>query len=159
MLIAGIGASPAWAGGGPENVFLVINTSSDASLAVANAFIALREVPPINVFAIAWDGPDDAVSSSVFREQILSPVLAAIDARGLAPQIDCIAYSCGFPWRIDFRDDLPEPLAARDKYPAGSLTGMTFLTPHQSLRPTASARWQPTDDPRVSRGHRLGARW
>ena len=127
MLIAGIGAAPTHAGGGPENVFVVVNTLSPASLAVANAFIALREVPPINVFATAWEGPDDAVPIGVFRERILGPVLAAIDARGLAPQIDCIAYSCGFPWRIDFRDDLPEPRAYRDKYPAGSLTGMTFL--------------------------------
>ena len=92
MLIAGIGAAPTHAGGGPENVFVVVNTLSPASLAVANAFIALREVPPINVFATAWEGPDDAVPIGVFRERILGPVLAAIDARGLAPQIDCIAY-------------------------------------------------------------------
>jgi hypothetical protein len=115
------------AGGGPENVFVVVNTSSPDSLAVANAFVALRSIPPINVLAIAWDGPDDAVPISVFRERILGPVLTAIDTRGLATQIDCIAYSCGFPWRIDFHDDLPESLVGRDKYPAGSLTGMTFL--------------------------------
>ena len=115
------------AGGGPENVFVVVNASSSESIAVANAFVGLRGVPPINVLAIPWDGPDDAVPIGVFREQILGPVLATIDARGLAPQIDCIAYSCGFPWRIDFHDDLPESLVGRDKYPAGSLTGMTFL--------------------------------
>ena len=120
-------ALPCHAGGGPENVFVVVNTSSPDSLAVANAFVALRDIPPINVLAIAWDGPDDAVPIGVFRERVLGPVLTTIDARGLAPQIDCIAYSCGFPWRIDFHDDLPESLVARDKYPAGSLTGMTFL--------------------------------
>lgn len=118
---------PCRAGGGPESVFVVVNTSNSDSLAVANAFVALREIPPINVLALAWDGPDDAVPIGIFRERILKPVLATIDARGLAPQIDCIAYSCGFPWRIDFHDDLPESLVGRDKYPAGSLTGMTFL--------------------------------
>lgn len=122
-----LGASRADAGGGPENVFVVVNASSPESLAVANAFVALRGVPPINVLAIPWDGPDDAVPIGVFRERILKPVLTAIDARGLAAQIDCIAYSCGFPWRIDFQDDLPASLVGRDKYPAGSLTGMTFL--------------------------------
>lgn len=118
---------PCHAGGGPESVFVVVNASNSDSLAVANAFVALRGIPPLNVFAIAWDGPDDAVPISVFRERILGPVLTAIDTRGLAAQVDCIAYSCGFPWRIDFQDDLPESLLDRDKYPAGSLTGMTFL--------------------------------
>lgn len=122
-----VGADDVRAGGGPENVFVVVNASSADSLAVANAFVALRDVPPINVLAVAWDGPDDAVPIGVFREQILEPVLTAIDARGLAAQIDCIAYSCDFPWRVDFHDDLPESLAGRDKYPAGSLTGLTFL--------------------------------
>ena len=89
-------------------MFVVVNAASPESLVVANAFVALRGVPPINVLAITWDGPDDAVPIGVFRERILGPVLTAIDARGLAPQIDCIAYSCGFPWRIDFYDDLPE---------------------------------------------------
>ena len=117
----------AHAGGGAENVFVVVNSSSPESLAVAHAFVALRGVPPINVLAIPWDGPADAVPIRAFRERILGPVLATIDARGLAPQIDCVAYSCGFPWRIDFHDDLPESLVGRDKYPAGSLTGMTFL--------------------------------
>lgn len=120
-------ATACHAGGGPENVFVVVNASSPESLAVANAFVALRGVPPINVLAIPWNGPDDAVPIGVFRGRILGPVLAAIDSRGLAPQIDCIAYSSGFPWRIDFHDDLPESLTGRDKYPAGSLTGMTFL--------------------------------
>jgi hypothetical protein len=106
---------------------VVVNDSNPHSQAVANAFISLRRVPPLNVVPIAWDGPDDEVPIGVFRERILRPVLTAIDSRGLAPQIDCIAYSCGFPWRIDFRDDLPETLAARDRFPAGSLTGMTFL--------------------------------
>jgi hypothetical protein len=172
IIATSLGAFSAHAGGGPENVFLVVNASSAASLAVANAFIALREVPPINVFAIAWDGPDDAVPSSVFREQILSPVLTAIDARGLAPQIDCIAYSCGFPWRIDFRDDLPEPLAARDKYPAGSLTGMTFLFSATLEPPVGSVpRWlsrhanryapppPPDGSPPTTRGFRAATGW
>ncbi len=122
-----LAVSLAHAGGGPENVVVVVNASSTESLAVANAFVTLRDIPPINVLAIPWDGPSDAVPIGVFRDRILGPVLTAIDARGLAPQIDCIAYSCDFPWRIDFHDDLPESLVGRDKYPVGSLTGMTFL--------------------------------
>ena len=127
MLAMGATADHVKAGGGPENVFVVVNTESSDSLTAANAFIALRRVPPNNVLAMAWDGPNDAVPIRVFRERILRPILTTIDARGLAPQIDCIAYSCGFPWRVDFSDDLLESHAGLDKHPAGSLTGMTFL--------------------------------
>ena len=38
-------AGVARAGGGPENVFLVVNPASADSLTVANTFTALRQVP------------------------------------------------------------------------------------------------------------------
>lgn len=115
------------AGGGPENLLLVANSASRDSLAVANAFAALRRVPPINVLMLPWEGSTESVTISEFRERILGPILRTIDARGLAPQIDCIVYSCDFPWRVDFVEELPRPLIGKDKFPSGSLTGMTML--------------------------------
>ena len=35
----------ATAGGGPENVFLVVNPQSQGSLAIANNYIQLRHIP------------------------------------------------------------------------------------------------------------------
>lgn len=115
------------AGGGPENVFLVVNSTSANSIAVANAYVAARGVPPINVFMIAWAGSKEAVSIARFKDEILGPILRGIDARRLSPQIDMIVYSSDFPWRIDFQEALPPDLAKKDTFPSGSLTGMTML--------------------------------
>jgi hypothetical protein len=122
-----LATAAARAGGGPENLFVVVNSTSSDSIAVANAFVAARGVPPINVFMLPWAGSKENVTLKRFREEILSPVLKGVDSRRLAPQIDCIVYSSDFPWRIDYRDDLPPEVAKNDTFPSGSLTGMTML--------------------------------
>jgi hypothetical protein len=127
LVSAGLAAAAARAGGGPENVFLVVNPASPDSLAVANTFAAVRGVPPVNVLMLPWAGGDESTTIDRFRAEILAPILRAIDSRRLAAQIDCIAYSAGFPWRIDYAAALPAEFRERDKYPAGSLTGMTML--------------------------------
>jgi hypothetical protein len=137
------------AGGGPENVFLVVNATSADSLAVANAYAALRGIPPINVLMLPWPGSRDAVGISTFRTDLLRPILQAVDARKLAPQIDCIVYSTDFPWRVDFTEELPRELAGRDKFPSGSLTGMTMLyaavqaSSPAYLDPASNRYWRP----------------
>ena len=115
------------AGGGPENIFLVVNSTSADSIAVANAYVATRGIPPINVFSLPWAGSKEAVPIGRFRDEILGPILRGIDARRLAPQIDMIVYSSDFPWRIDYKDALPQELAKKDTFSSGSLTGMTML--------------------------------
>ena len=40
------------AGGGPENVFLVVNPLSPDSLAIANYYSQLRQIPGINVLSL-----------------------------------------------------------------------------------------------------------
>lgn len=115
------------AGGGPENLLLVVNSASRDSLAIANAYAAARRVSPINVLMLPWEGSTESTTISEFRERLLAPILRTIDARGLSPQIDGIVYSADFPWRIDFLEELPAPLIGKDKFPSGSLTGMTML--------------------------------
>jgi hypothetical protein len=132
LAVVTLAAALAWstaarAGGGPENVFLVVNAASPGSLAVANAYAALRGIPPINVLMLPWRGSREAVTISTFRTEILRPILQAIDSRRLSPQIDIVVYSTDFPWRIDFAEELPPELVGRDKFPSGSLTGMTML--------------------------------
>jgi hypothetical protein len=121
--------APARAGGGPENLLLVVNPASADSLAIANAFIELRAIPALNVFMLPWKAGDESTTIDRFRGDILLPVLRTIEARGLAPQIDYVVYSSGFPWRIDFAAELPAELAKVPalKFPSASLTGMTML--------------------------------
>lgn len=125
--LAVLASNSALAGGGPENVFLVVNSTSADSIAVANAYVATRGIPPINVFSLPWAGNKEAVSISRFRDEILGPILHGIDARRLAPQIDMVVYSSDFPWRVDYKEALPPELAKKDTFSSGSLTGMTML--------------------------------
>jgi hypothetical protein len=133
--------TPAGAGIGPENLFLVVNASSPDSVAVANAFAAIRDLPPINVLMLPWQGGTESMSIAAFRSDLLMPVLRTIDARRLGPQIDCIVYSSDFPWRIDFAAEMPPALAAQEqfKHPSGSLTGMTML--YQAVQAGAGPVW------------------
>ena len=129
LLAAALATTAARAGGGPENLLLVVNPASAESLAVANAYAALRQVPPGNVLMLPWKDVAESVPIDRFRAEILQPILRAIDARRLSGQIDCVAYSAGFPWRVDFTAELPPELAKQQlfKFPSGSLTGMTML--------------------------------
>jgi hypothetical protein len=161
------------AGGGPENLFLVINASSPDSVAVANAYATLRGIPPINVLMLPWQESTESVSVATFRSELLDPVLQAIDGRRLAPQINCVVYSSDFPWRIDFAEEMPAALASQElyKFPSGSLTGMTML--YGAVRsgkgpawldPQSNRYWRPLDAEGVPKStdgfrgfHRYGA--
>jgi hypothetical protein len=120
-------AAPAVAGGGPENVFVVVNSASADSIAVANAFVAARGIPPINIFMLPWQEGTEGTTLARFRNDLLAPVIRAVDSRRLGGQIDMIAWSSDFPWRIDYKDELPSEIAAKDTFPSASLTGMTTL--------------------------------
>ena len=101
-LVAGAAIAPAaYAGGGPENVFLVVNSADRKSMAIANQFIELRNIPNGSVLHIAWPTPPHDTTLELFRDQILVPVIEQIKARGLEDQIDYIIYSSGFPYRVD----------------------------------------------------------
>ena len=122
-----VAAVEARGGGGAENVFVVVNSASADSIAVANAFIAAREIPPINVFMLPWQDSVENTTLARFRNELMVPIFKAIDSRRLAAQIDYVAWSSDFPWRIDYKDELPPDLVNKDTFPSASLTGMTTL--------------------------------
>jgi uncharacterized protein (TIGR03790 family) len=123
------GSTVAWAGGGPENVLLVVNSKSWQSRTVANHFAALRKIPDGNVLAIPWKGPlNKEASLQDFRKEILAPILNAVASRGLAGQIDYVVYSCDFPEAIDFSADTRGQTLGKpyDKMVA-SINGLTYF--------------------------------
>jgi hypothetical protein len=97
---------PVWAGGGPENVFLVVNPRSADSMTIANYYIHLREIPPGNIFYLSWDPQREEVAIGDFRNALLKPILDAIRTRRLAGQIDYVVYSSDFPHRVNLDADL-----------------------------------------------------
>ncbi|MCA9264837.1 MAG: hypothetical protein KDA60_13350, partial [Planctomycetales bacterium] len=127
---------PALAGGGPENVFLVVNARSWASQTIANHYVQLRNIPPANVFYLDWAGAVDEISVATFRSEILLPTLRAIDERRLAGQIDYVVYSADLPFSVDFSADGDGSL----QFVNASLTSMTYLYPLVlSKKPTYSS--------------------
>ncbi len=94
------------AGGGPENVLLVVNPNSHASLTIANHYAKLRNIPDGNLLFVPWDVKHQTADVDTFRKRILAPVLKAIQDQQLADQIDYIVYSSDFPWGISLNSDV-----------------------------------------------------
>ncbi len=117
----------ALAGGGPENLFLVVNPDSPDSVAVANEYIALRQIAPINVLRLSGVPTTPTISVADFKTKILRPILDAIHQRGLELQIDYIVYSAGFPFAVDISADMAGKQFPRYVTQPASLTGMTYF--------------------------------
>lgn len=115
------------AGGGPENVAVVVNADSWASLAVANQYVALRRIPECNVIYLNGLPGNLSIDVEQFRELILKPVLQTLDQRGLSAQIDCIAYSADLPYSVHVQGDVGEHKLHRVLTPEASINGLTYL--------------------------------
>lgn len=127
LVVVAVYAESSRAGGGPENLLLVVNQNSDASKTIANHYIRLRDIPPVNVLYLDWQGDLHTTSSVTFREQILTPIIKAIESRKLAAQIEYIAYSADFPYRVKFDNEFKDEGLAKQFRPTASLTGATYL--------------------------------
>lgn len=122
-----------------ENLMVVVNAASADSLAVANEYILLRDIPGSNVVyldevTIIERIDDETTNSANFKKEIIDPVLAAIESRGLAGRINCIVYSTGFPTRVNVHAEMLKYLKNMDlEYniqrhaPWCSITSLTFF--------------------------------
>lgn len=115
------------AGGGPENVLLLVNSNSDSSKTIANHYISWRQIPAQNVVYLDWKGSLGTVDGFSFRDKILWPTLLAIDNRHLTSQIDYIVYSSDFPWRVTMQELFPNVSLPGAFFPMASLNGATYL--------------------------------
>jgi uncharacterized protein (TIGR03790 family) len=129
LLFAAAAPSSCLAGGGPENVLLLVNSNSDASKTIANHYIELRKIPPSNVVYIDWKGSLGECQGKNFREQILLPAIDVLEKRKLTPQIDYLVYSSDFPWKIQLKSIYPNEEFKAPFDPIASLTGASYLTP------------------------------
>lgn len=119
----------ATAGGGPEATLLVANAQSSSSLAVANAYIRLRDLPESHVVWLDEVAVVDTIDVETFRKRILALIRLHLASTSLNEEIDVIAYSAGFPYAVSFRGDERARGLKSSKYrsDAASLTGMTFF--------------------------------
>ena len=84
----------AFAGGGAENMLLVVNPSDPSSLQIANAYAALRDIPANNILYITppsdYHNNGQPISQTEVVNDYLNPIAADISARGLTNQINYI---------------------------------------------------------------------
>lgn len=102
---------------GPHEVAVLVNTNSDASRRVAQAFVAGRHVPEQNVVGLdvpvpRKDGPA-SISPGEFMSRIWIPSLKTLRDRGVGNHILAWVYSVDFPVEVGTS-------------PAMSITGFTF---------------------------------
>ncbi|MFM7738295.1 MAG: hypothetical protein ACKO9H_02750, partial [Planctomycetota bacterium] len=100
-LLASSLAAELRAGGGPENLVLVVNQDDASSLLLANHYCQLRQIHPGNVIYLSGIPRQTTISLDQFRTLILKPVFDAIRDRKLDQQIDLIVYSSGFPASVN----------------------------------------------------------
>jgi len=113
---------------------VVVNTESADSLAIANRYIQLRDIPASNVIYLKGIVDKESWNSRAFKQKILIPVLNAMEQRGIENQIDCVAYSAGFPTRIGFKPEMKTYLKQTGKKysitqhaPWASITSLTYF--------------------------------
>ena len=121
------GGSGLQAGGGPENVALVVNADSWASKALANHYVQWRQIPPSNVVYLEGLTSFEQTDVETFREKILVPVFKTLFERDLLEHVDYIVYSADFPTAIDASKDLGGAKPAKHLSPTASITGLTYL--------------------------------
>jgi tetratricopeptide (TPR) repeat protein len=129
VLVWVLGLSTAWAGGGPETTLVVVNASSPISLTIANAYVRMRHIPDNHVVWLDDVPAADSIDIKEFRDRIWKPIRDYITDHQLQDQIDTIAYSGDFPYRVDFTSDLKTNTLPKNRYLGryASLTGLTFF--------------------------------
>ena len=138
LLIACVGGT--LAGGGPENVMVVVNEDSESSKLIANHYISLRQIPGRNVIYLSDIPFKERMQFKSFESKILRPILDAIEDRKLAGSIDYIVYSADFPTLIDLPEIQKEFFEKakssgvrvndnfkRTFFPGASISSLTYL--------------------------------
>ncbi|MDA3963240.1 MAG: hypothetical protein PF961_20845 [Planctomycetota bacterium] len=131
---------------------VVINAESEASVAIAARWMALRGIPEAQAIRLSAIPAGHRISLADFKGLILDPIEAALTERGLAERITCIAYAADFPTAIDLPKQ--DGLQSWQRGP-GSLTALTLLAP--LLGQTRSVITAPFANPYAERVEAPGA--
>ena len=88
-----------WAGGGPQNVLVVVNDNSRDSQEIGKYYSELHGVSELNICHIRTT-TNYSITLTAFSNEIRGPVLGYIASSGLSNQIDYVVLSRDIPYRV-----------------------------------------------------------
>lgn len=96
----GVSQRECLAGGGPENVVVIVNDDSASSKLIANHYVRLRKIPARNVIHLTGIPDRETTNLETFKTKILIPILQQLEVRKIRQSVDYILYSADFPTDI-----------------------------------------------------------
>jgi uncharacterized protein (TIGR03790 family) len=101
-----LAAGPARAGGGPQNVLVVVNDQSTASLDLGSYYRERRGIPERNVCHLSVNPNQPDISAAQAQSRILEPIRAHLREHGLDDQIRYIVLCGDFPTRVNDHESI-----------------------------------------------------
>ncbi len=95
LLCAGL----TYAGGGPQQVLIVMNANSRDSMEVGNAYRRARAIPYQQTITLTTT-TDFQIPVATYLEQIETPIRAFLKNQQLTDEITCIVLTCGVPQMV-----------------------------------------------------------
>jgi hypothetical protein len=139
-------ASAALAGGGPDNVLLIIDPSDSDALHIGNAYADARGLPEGNVLYMRpWAG-----SHQEFVDTNLEALFGELERRGIAERIDYILVAPTDRYRFSASSTISDTCAPVNNFSVSSCYTMAFVAdevlgglgsshPNRFFRPTGDA--------------------
>ena len=98
-VIAVFFVAEAIAGGGPQNLLIVVNDNSRRSLELGRYYAEMRGVPEQNICHIRV-ATNESADTVTYSNDVRAPVIAYLGSAGISNQIDVIAFSMDIPYRV-----------------------------------------------------------
>ncbi len=141
---------PLFAGGGPFNTLVVVNTNSAASVELGGYYAAAHGIPGHHICSVGIDTNLATLSTNQFYSLLRDPVTNHIATNGLSGQIDFLVLCLQFPTRINNAQGLSASLfygpryAGTDGcYPPTSFTSNAYFRAERAFR--SSDGWNSTN--------------
>lgn len=96
-----LAAGGAWAGGGPLNTLVVVNSASRDSRALGAYYLAQHGIPQDHLCRITVSPRAESVTLEEFERTIRAPILAHLASQGLQGQIHYIVLCMDIPSRVE----------------------------------------------------------
>jgi uncharacterized protein (TIGR03790 family) len=105
-----LAATASFAGGGPQNVLVVMNERSPDSLELGHYYRERRGIPERNLCRVSVDPSSPDIPWPEFRARVLEPVNRHIEQQGLSNQVDFIVLCKDFPSRVSDNESVTAAL-------------------------------------------------